>query len=460
MSASHTPINVDVVLGAAPVAPAGFGIPLLLGFDTGGSFTERVRSYTSAADADADADLSATQKADIAAAFIAAPALPLLKVGRCSDVRRAVRRVTVSNPGAGGDTVSVTITTQEDVYGPFVATTPGAGSPTNLTVVDALLLLIAANAELAAQITLTDGGASFDVTCLDESDTDFAISVADSGTAEIATSSVTTAVPLSTALAAIVAEDPAFYYVVLQSGDQNTEPRVKQLALWTEANKRFCFVQSDEAAILTTSTTDLLSVLQDLERQRCCALYHADNDEAAALALACSYASTEYEAAATTVAFTQLPGLTAQALTTTELGRVKSKGGNALANIEGLDDTAVVLPGKTSSGAWADLVVLTDWLRIEIMAALAAIPVAARARGAKIPYGDDGFSVMSAAIAEVLDRGVRAGHLTEGSTVVAYTPWALLSDGDKTARRSRYTFSARGAGALQDATVSGVVTSV
>ena len=96
-----------------------------------------------------------------------------------------------------------------------------------------------------------------------------------------------------------------------------------------------------------------------------------------------------------------------------------------------------------------------DWLQDDmqkgVFGALAASP--------KIPYTDDGISVIESQVRGSLNRAVTRGILTAGTIVVTVPALANVATADKTSRTlNNVKFSAQLAGAVHKANVVGVVT--
>lgn len=73
---------VTVVVGPAPITPAGFGTPIGFFSDLAGGFTERTRVYENPADVAADADLSPAAVAALNQIFAQSPQVASAKIGR------------------------------------------------------------------------------------------------------------------------------------------------------------------------------------------------------------------------------------------------------------------------------------------------------------------------------------------------------------------------------------------
>lgn len=82
MSLDNLVIDISISLGSPPVSSQGFGTPMIMARGLGAGFTERIRFYSSAAEAAADGDLTADAVQRLTTGFSQSPAPDQIAVGR------------------------------------------------------------------------------------------------------------------------------------------------------------------------------------------------------------------------------------------------------------------------------------------------------------------------------------------------------------------------------------------
>lgn len=444
--------NITVVmrLESPPVEDEAFGVALIGSFTIGTGFTERVLTFTSNTDAAASAKLSTAAKAACAAAF-SQPGVAKVKVGRLDDVTYAVWTVTVSAAQDGIYTVTPTV--NGTVFGPYAFTR--AGGETTSQIVDGILALMNADAAFLALVTLVDGGASFTITTKNEATT---ITVTDNHSvtpSNITAAETTAPITVADALDDIVAADPVWYGLSLTSRTQN---HILAAAAWAEANAQRIFIaQSDDAGIYAPATTDdVLSQLQDLDYARTALIWYQSDSAFADFAWLARQLAYDLEQTSPAWYDVPLAGITVSTLpTTTAKQAVFDKGGNVYLPEYG---TNVTDPGKMVSGQWIDAQVIADFLRSRSAERIAAIKLAAGARGEKIPYTKAGFEVLVQGAREIFKLAERVGHLVAGSTVFTVPEPASISTEDRNARAFSFTATATLSGGIRKVTFTGYLT--
>lgn len=455
MPASSTTPNLDpnvtvtMYLDSPPVVDEAFGVALIGTFTVGTGFTERTLTFESNADAQASAKLSTAAKAACAAAF-AQTGVATVKVGRLDDVTYTVWTVTVSTAQAGVYTVTPTV--NGTAMGPYAFT---ATTETASQIVDGILALMNADSALLALVTLVDGGASFTITTQNEATT---LTVTDnhSVTPSNITAALTTAgVSVADALDDIVAADPVWYGLSITSRTQN---HILAAAAWTESNgSRIFIVQSDDTGVYNpSSTTDVLAELAALDYARTALLWYQSDAAFADFAWLARQLSFDLDITSPAWYDVNLAGIAVSTLPdTTAKSAVETKGGNVYLPQYGTNTTD---PGKMVNGQWIDAQVIADFLRSRSSDAIAAIKLAAAARGAKIPYTKAGFETLVQGAREVFKLAERAGHLVAGSTSFTIPDVASISAGDRNARTFTFTATATLAGGIRKVVFNGYLT--
>jgi hypothetical protein len=110
--------------------------------------------------------------------------------------------------------------------------------------------------------------------------------------------------------------------------------------------------------------------------------------------------------------------------------------------------------GTSGSGEWMDQTRFIDWLRVTIQ--LAMVALLARNQG-KIPYDDFGIAQIATTLNGVLQQGVEAGGLVDGSIVITRPLVANIPVSSVTARTlPSLPWTANLAGAIHKIGIQGV----
>ncbi len=432
-------VNVQIALQTTGVVRGNFGTPMIVAPLM--SFPERVRSYSTFAEASAD-NLPQPVILALSAAFGQIPRPKQIKVGRRA-VLKGVVDVSTLVP-AGTYTIKVNTTTY---------TFTADANPTALEIVTGLAAQVAldTNAIITAVVVgntleLAWIGTNIGSITLGTNLSWGLISPLSGGTA--------TADDLN----AILNIDRNWYGLIM------TE-RVKQTqidaAAWTEANEKLFITATNEADVLNPAlSTDLLSLFQASRLFRTAALYH-------------TAAATEYpDAAWAARVFTIQPGaetwalkglssITASNLTTTERNTILAKGGNTFEKYQ--DQIFLTNPGKVSSGEWIDVIRFRDWLKDTIQVNMAQMMI----NRDKIPYTDQGIQLCVNNLRKSLQEGVNVGGIapdeldSNGNNVpgfvITYPRSIDISPTIKATRVLNLGFTARLAGAIHAVEIAGAL---
>lgn len=262
---------------------------------------------------------------------------------------------------------------------------------------------------------------------------------ADSGDADVAAS-----------LAAIQAEDNSWYGLV---ADQAFEDDVADIAAWVEANKRLGFYWTDDANTPDgTKTTDLASVLKTSGYDRAAVVYHptpstgADYPDAAWVG-----EGFPYEPGSSTWAYKQLKGVAVDNITPNQETALKAKNCNFYCLSGGV---GITLEGKVASGEWIDIIIGTDWIEARIREEVFAAFVNNR----KVPYDDNGITMVEGIIKGVLNDAADLGIIQRDSIKVTVPKYKDIPQADKLARKlSGVKFSALYLGAIHAVSIDGTL---
>ncbi len=429
-------VNVTISRETAAVSQAGFGTLLIL--DNHTKFTERIRFYSSLQAV--GEDFSSTDNAYIAAqaAFSQELKPKKIAIGRRTDDVKQKDRVTVV-------TVENTTIYTVTING-FDSTYQSDDTATAEEISAGLTAAINANANINSLVTATDNGGSLDI----ESD----IAGLPFTTTVDTRLSVVTLVEnedIKTSLDKIREESDDFYAIVSTS---HIAFDIKKAAEWTEAQKKIYIACSNDADVLTTSTTDIASYLKSSSYFRTAYLW--SNDEAKFPEAAwCGLMLPNNPDSALghpTWAFKTLAGISADTLTDTQVDRLISKNANYYRVYGGV---SIVLDGKTSGGEYIDIIRGVDWLeaRIQerIFSRLVNLP--------KLPYTNSGIAVIESELRAQLLAAVRFGFLAADPAPAVTVPLVVdISANDRALRRvTGITFNATLAGAVHVVEIHGVV---
>jgi len=440
-------VLVSVVADATSVPTAGFGVAVYAAdaanLDVG--FTERIRYYTSAADAAADTDLSAVEIAAVSAVF--AQELHISTVGVARIEADVAQDISFDFTGTieVDDIISITVN--------GIATSYTATSAVLATEVAALKALVIT--ALAAE-PVTVGGATTHITVVADvagepfSYTSSYIAI-DAGTVVIAETVTAAGVGIESELDAVLSESDAWYSLAIYS---RAEAQITRASRWTESNKRLFIAQTSDADIKTAAGTDLGTILNGLSYRRTALCWHATDAQFLDMALPGKKLQADPDVTTTTWDKTNLSGITVDSMTTTEKTNILANHANAYLPFKG---TPVLSPGKTVDGLPIDLLTTTDWVAARIDEAISTEILRLANINSKVPYTDAGIQSLRALVEAVLAQGVRAGHFTQGTATVVAPRASDVSTVIKQSRRLTMSFSVEGAGAIEGVTVSGVV---
>jgi hypothetical protein len=238
---------------------------------------------------------------------------------------------------------------------------------------------------------------------------------------------------ITASINAVQADNDTWYFVNIESrADQD----ITDIALWTEAQKKFFIGQTADPDIPTATAPNLATVLKALLYKRTALLYHALDAEYAdgAWTGRCGSFDLDGEGGVGTWANKSLSGVTVNDLTTTAIGNIRTQGANAYHVVTTVNN--VTTPGQAIIGTeFIDTQTTLDWLFFRITEEEFATLIGP---STKVPFTQAGIDLFEAALRTVLDRGVTVGHLAPDSdaTPIATSAPKLsaVSAADKAAR--------------------------
>lgn len=231
---------------------------------------------------------------------------------------------------------------------------------------------------------------------------------------------------------------------------------IEQVAAYIESQLKIFGAASSDAGILTSSVTDVASVLKGKHYKRTWLLFSgtpATGPDAAWMG-----GQLPQVPGASTWKFKDLVGITPDVFTPTQrtnaIGTSTVPGKNA--NIyETVGGVPITEEGFMVGGQFIDITIGIDWLvstmKTNVFSILVNVP--------KVPYTDQGVTLIENAIRQTLLQGVVNG-LIDGSSIVVTTPSVLSVPANTRAQRisPTITFQCRLAGAFHFVVIQGVVT--
>jgi hypothetical protein len=239
-----------------------------------------------------------------------------------------------------------------------------------------------------------------------------------------------------------------WYTVVL---DNPGKPEILALAAAIEAIPRLFGATSGDSDILTGSSSDVASTLQDSAYARTFLIYHPAPYEAAAAAWAGKV--LPLDPGSSTWKFKTLAGVPVYTLTPTERTNALTKNANIYERIAGNNITG---EGVTSSGEFIDITQFIDFITARLMENIFFRLVNAN----KIPYTDAGIAIIENEVRGVMQLGISVGGFAADPAPVVTVPRAAdVSSVDKANRLlPDVKFTAVLAGAIHKIEVNGIVT--
>lgn len=251
------------------------------------------------------------------------------------------------------------------------------------------------------------------------------------------------------ALAAIKQVNNDWFFL---TSDSHLEADIDALAAYAEANKAIYVTSSQESDIWTSSTTDLLSDLFNLQYDNTHVQVSKMADkEFPEGAVVGAWAGTN--PGTSTLFAKTLPGVSIQDFTVSELTFLKGKNGNAYINRGGV---GFYEEGQQVSGRYADVIRGALWLEARLEEDVFGLLKRKSDLGKKVPYTNAGITMVAAEMATRLDQAVQRGFLADYKI---FPP--LVDDIPVNDRANRVLpdlpFEARLAGALHHITIRGYV---
>jgi hypothetical protein len=408
-------------------------------------FEDSIRAYTSTAAMVADGFLTSDPEYIQAAELLQQPLVPsLFYVGRYSASVAQVDNIIV-NSAVNGHTYSGLI---NGLPWSYTAT----GVDTTTTIATAIASSI--NALVGSGVTATSLTNDCTVTS-----TVHGVPFTDVQTAPDANYTITPTTPnhtITTDIAQAQVQNNTWYGLVICS---HTDGDILQTAAYIETQLKIFVAASSTAAIATSATTDIASVMGGKKYKRTSLLFTtlpAEGKEGAWVG-----GQLPQVPGSNNWAFKTLFGCSPDSLTANQQAiligdpviQLPGKNVNIYQTVGGVPITEM---GTMIGGQYMDITVGIDWLQATLQVNI----YTALVQAVKIPYTDKGVGILISAVKAAIDQGVVNGLIDGASPITITAPSVLSVPASQRANRVAPTisFSCRLAGAINAVIVQGTVT--
>jgi hypothetical protein len=440
-------VDLTITQDTVGVARAGFGVPLILSHNA--SFSERLRFYTDLTGVAGDSFATSSPEYRAAQAMLSQKPRPKkIAIGRAPHKPTQVYQISVASvrnshtyklfvKGEGFADATVSITSDSSATDGEIAT----------AIKDALNLVTGKNfaaTGTTSPVSVTGSAAgnwfSIEVETVD----DLLIAQTHAAPSGSGTS-------LADDLAAIQLENSGWYGLVTL---YNSEGYIEAAAAWIETQKKIYAPDSNDSIIVTTAASGGTDVASDMKTSAYArslqVSYHPS--PAAMLGAAWLGRCLPLEPGSVNFKFKTLAGVPAVTLTSTQRTNLTDKNANSYETVAGVN---ITFDGKTPDGDFIDVTRDLDWLDDDMSKGV----FGALARNDKVPYTDDGVSVIEGEVRGSLRRAVGRGILASDPAPTVTVP--LVADVDTNDKAARLLpdvkFSGTLAGSINKTEITGVV---
>lgn len=440
-------VQITVSPDAQPVTRQGFGTAIVV---DAASMTERVLFFedvTGASDALAAGDITQAQYDAIALGFGQSPAPARMGAGRGSftDVAQ-VDTVTIGGTIADGDIFNIT------VNGELITYTAGSGD----TASDVAAGLRTDGAGLSEPVTVGGTGADVVLTA-DVAGDAFTTTV--SKTSAAGTITLVNTTPnqsITEELVAILDENDTWFAFSLIS---RAKKDILRAAAWAESNNKLFAPQTSDADAASATAGNVLATLKAASYEWTFPTWYSDDDVSASFAWLVTVLANDMDSNSTVWYDKTLEGVIndSENVTATQKSNILAQNGNLYLTLGSVGATG---PGKTSAGRFIDVIVTVAWLQTRVDEDLKQLRLDYSNRNSKIPYTDEGFSVVGAKVEARLRSGQRAGHFSGGveDVFVTLPKRSEILAATSTARRLNFKFGALLSGGVYEIIGTGSLT--
>lgn len=412
-------VKVMITRENARLISQGFGIPLLLGKNN--RTEELITAYSSPDEMLADGYKVTDELYLMAQAAMRQELSPeQFYIGRVKGDSNALQKITLdAAPTAGTFTLILGLETTAAINFDASNTDIKAALELLSAISEVTVVGDATDAEFTVEFTGADANTAFDTLSIEiGSLTGTSLAIID---VEQYGSENETYVD---ALINIWDENRLWYTVCTEN---RTESVIEAIADWIEDKNKLYFVSTDIAAIPTSSTTDIASVLRDKGYKKTVIMYSKDTDGYAD----CSWVGGQLPktVGSITWAFKELVGTTPDNdLKTSEINYMKAKNVNYYETIAGLNSTsnnAVVVGGE-----YIDIMRGIHWLEARISENVFAGMYARE----KVPYTDKGIGYIVSKIRAVLELAYQENQFINPDYTITFPSLKDVPTANKTAR--------------------------
>jgi hypothetical protein len=239
----------------------------------------------------------------------------------------------------------------------------------------------------------------------------------------------------------------------------NLDGDIQQVATFVESQVKLFGAVTSTAAVATSSTTDIASVLKSQSLKR--TFLFSSNEPTEGKETAWMGGQLPAVPGSNSWAYKTLDGCTEDVLTAAQQGYLigTPEAGVAGKNVniyQAVGGVGITQMGWAIGGQYLDITVGIDWLRAQLQTNI----FSALVNSSKIPYTDKGTGVLISAVSAAIQQGVQNGLIDGTSPITITAPLVATVPTNQRAARVAPTisFSCRLAGAYNAVVVSGTVT--
>lgn len=264
---------------------------------------------------------------------------------------------------------------------------------------------------------------------------------------------------VATDLTAIAAEDNTWYGLLsCFKSAAMVSTASTGMAAWCEANKKQLIASLSDTVIANVAyagATDAAKVLKAAAYDRTGPFFHPrDYEWADAAEMGVFFAVTPGQ---DDWRLRTLSGVTPVSYTGTQETNLKAKSCNYYGTLGG--QSTILGNGQESSGQYIDVIRDTDQMAAWYTEEITNLALGLQSQGKKLPYTDEGIAMVESKMRAVDRRGMDAGIVVEGSSVITVPKVADVSSTDKSTRHlGGMNDQWQLQGAINDVTVNVAVT--
>lgn len=235
----------------------------------------------------------------------------------------------------------------------------------------------------------------------------------------------TTKTPVQALTDLFVVDDKPYYILSTSHSDAN----VSAVAAFAESlDKMYVHATQVAGVLVTATTTDIGSVLQDAAYDHVLTLYSAAADSSYAEAGVVG-AMAALEAGSSTLEDKTMVGVAVDSLNATQRASCESKNVAYYMPIAGVNS---VFNSKVASGQFFDTIVFSDWVKARLAEELYGLLKRESDLGRKVSYDEAGFAKIRQACNRVIEIGKARGSISlDGNATVRLPTRDEVSEADR-----------------------------